>query len=104
MELGEKEQAGSPTAFWPYTLIRGGSPMNPSQEGKQAITALYEAIGTADIAAIDRLFSDHAATLIIGSDPEEWWKGHNDIIEAFSDQLQHFGTRQIVPGDLEAYS
>ena len=61
-------------------------------------------MGAADIEAIADMFSTDPATLVIGSDPTEWWIGHDAIINAFKSQLQLSGARRIIPGDLQTFS
>lgn len=63
----------------------------------------YEAMGTGDAPALDRLFSREGGALAIGSDPGEWWAGHDTILEAFHAQLQGRSSRKIVPGELSTF-
>jgi hypothetical protein len=77
--------------------------MNPSTEVRDAVLRLYESMGTGDVDTVKRLVSGENGTLVIGSDPAEWWAGHDAIIEAFKAQLQASGTRTIKPGDLHAF-
>jgi SnoaL-like domain len=78
--------------------------MEPSQEIRDAVIRLYESMATADQAAIERAFPRHEGVLAIGSDPEEWWSGHEAITRAFQGQLEATGTRRIIPGDLSTYA
>jgi hypothetical protein len=78
--------------------------MNPSTEVRNAVLRLYESMGTGDVSAIERLFSCQSGVLAIGSDPSEWWAGHDTIVEAFKAQLQGSGTRKVEAGDLNAFA
>ena len=78
--------------------------MKPSTEVRNAVLCLYESMGTGDVSAIKRLFSCASGVLAIGTDPYEWWAGHDTIVEAFRAQLQGGGTRKVEPGDLNAFA
>jgi ketosteroid isomerase-like protein len=60
-------------------------------------------MATGDLNAIEDFFSRRDGVLAVGSDPAEWWAGHDAIKRAFAAQLQETGTRRIVPGELRAY-
>ncbi len=77
--------------------------MNQSTEVGNAVLRLYETMATGDVSAIERIFSRQSGVLAIGSDPDEWWAGHDTIVEAFKVQLQGTGTRKVEPGDLSAF-
>lgn len=47
--------------------------MNSSDEIKNAVLRLYEAITARDMNAIARLFSRQNGVRVIGSDANEWW-------------------------------
>jgi hypothetical protein len=78
--------------------------MKPSNEVRNAVLRLYESMGTEDVSAIECLFSHQSGVLAIGTDPSEWWVGHDTIDEAFKAQLQGSGTRKVEPGDLNAFA
>jgi adenylate cyclase len=78
--------------------------MKPSNEVRNAVPGLYESMGMGDVGAIERLFSCQSGVLVIGTDPNEWWAGHDAIVEAFKAQLQESGTRKVDPGDLNAFA
>jgi hypothetical protein len=77
--------------------------MNPSTEVRNAVLRLYETMATGDASAIRHLFSRQSGVLAIGSDPSEWWAGHDTIVEAFQAQLRGIGRRKVEPGDLNAF-
>jgi ketosteroid isomerase-like protein len=70
---------------------------------ESAVLRLYGAMAAGDVSAIERLFSRQNGVLAIGSDPAEWWAGHDAIVRAFEEQLQATGTRRIEPGELSAF-
>ena len=78
--------------------------MNASAEIRDAVLRFYEAMGTGDGPALERLFSRQGGALAIGSDPGEWWAGHDAIVEAFQAQLHGRSSRKIVPGKLKAFA
>ena len=77
--------------------------MEPSVELESAVLRLYDAMAAGDVSAIERLFSRQSGVLAIGSDPAEWWAGHDAIVRKFEAQLLETGTRRIDPGELSAF-
>jgi ketosteroid isomerase-like protein len=77
--------------------------MESSAELKSAVLRLYEAMAAGDPGAIGRFFSRASGVLAIGSDPAEWWAGHDAIAQAFAAQLGETGAHRIVPGELSAW-
>ena len=78
--------------------------MEPSAEVRNGVLRFYEAVGAGDGPVLERLFSHQTGVLAVGTDPEEWWAGHDTIVEAFRAQLQGSGTRKVEPGDLNAFA
>jgi SnoaL-like domain len=78
--------------------------MHPSAEVRTAVLRLYESMAAGDVNAIERLFSRRDGVLVIGSDPAEWWVGHDAITRAFAAQLRDTGARRIEPGELTAFA
>jgi hypothetical protein len=70
---------------------------------ESAVLRLYGAMAAGDVSAIERLFSRQNGVLAIGSDPAEWWAGHEAIVRAFEAQIGATGTRRIDPGELSAF-
>ena len=59
--------------FHPFAHTRR---MEPSEEIRRVVERFGKAIAEGDKeSALGRL-SEHPGTLIIGSDPAEWWRGH----------------------------
>ena len=72
--------------------------MEPSEEIRRIIERLVTAIAEGDSeSALGRL-SDHPATLIIGSDPAEWWRGQ-ETRAVWGRQLEEFGGSFLVTAD-----
>ena len=42
--------------------------------------------------------------LLIGTDPEEWWTGHDTIARIISAQLSETGGFHLEPGEFDAFS
>lgn len=77
--------------------------MEKSVELKNVVLGLYESMSKGDVSAIEDIFSRQVGVLGIGSDPNEWWADYDRIVGAFKTQLQDMGTKQIQPGDIEAF-
>jgi ketosteroid isomerase-like protein len=79
--------------------------MEQSAEVKEAILRFYEGLSSGDTAAIGRLFSRREGVLNIGTDPEEWWTGHDNIVRVFEAQVAEMGgSFPIEAGDPQAYA
>ncbi len=57
--------------------------MKPSPELRELLLSLYSALDANDVPAIERLIASREDTLVIGTDPDEWWSGHEAIARAF---------------------
>jgi ketosteroid isomerase-like protein len=77
--------------------------MDPSAELESVVLRLYASMATGDLNAVERLFSSQNGVLAIGSDPAEWWAGHDAIKRAFEAQFQEMGARRVTPGELSAF-
>lgn len=51
--------------------------MERSTELEALTSRLYEAVSAADIGFVESLLSRDAGVLMIGTNPEEWWQGHD---------------------------
>ena len=77
--------------------------MQQSAELREILLGFYRAVSTGDISSIERMISSDNATLTIGTDPQEWWRGE-DVYRAFREQLKAMGGKmKVKPGDPEAY-
>jgi adenylate cyclase len=72
--------------------------VEPSEEIRRVIDRLVKAIAEGDKeSALGRL-SDHPGTLIIGSDPAEWWRGHETRV-VWGRQIEEFDGSFLVTAD-----
>jgi ketosteroid isomerase-like protein len=79
--------------------------MDQSSELKQAMLGFYQALSDGDAPAIERLISREAGVLNIGTDPEEWWAGHDTVAGVFKTQMEEMGGGfPIEAGDPQAYA
>jgi hypothetical protein len=72
--------------------------MNPSHELKNTMLRFYESMTAGDASAVERLFSRQSGVLAIGTDPNEWWEGHETIARILKTQLREMGRIQIKAG------
>jgi ketosteroid isomerase-like protein len=64
----------------------------------------YAAMERGDVDAVDSVTSKADGTVVIGTDPNEWWHGHEAIREAFEEQVEAFGgSLPLIAGDPRAY-
>jgi ketosteroid isomerase-like protein len=64
----------------------------------------YASMQRGDVDAMDAVVSRTEGTVMIGTDPEEWWYGHEPILKAFKEQAEAFGgTFPLTAGDPRAY-
>ena len=77
--------------------------MQQSAELREVLLAFYRGVSTGDISSIERMISSDNATLMIGTDPQEWWRGE-DVYRAYREQLEAMGGKMVIkPGDPETY-
>ena len=63
--------------------------MEPSEEIRRIIERLTRAIAQGDSESVLGRLSHHPGTLVVGSDPAEWWRGH-DAHAVWGRQLEEF--------------
>ena len=79
--------------------------MQESLEIKDYVRRFYESMASADAAsAIDTMVAHDESALMIGTDPNEWWRGYNTITRIWREQLRATGGFKITPGDLVAFA
>jgi ketosteroid isomerase-like protein len=78
--------------------------MQRSQELVDLLAEFYRAARASDTSALERLISRSDATLMIGTDPQEWWSGYDDILRVFTAQSEEMGGFPVSLGDPVAYS
>ena len=77
--------------------------MEPSEEIRRVIDRLTKAIAEGDSESVLGRLSDHPGTLIIGSDPAEWWRGHETRV-VWGRQIEEFdGSFLVKAGEIDAW-
>ena len=64
---------------------------------------VYAALQSGDGAAVSRLYSNQDGVLLIGTDPEEWWRGHDTIAKIWETQLGEIGGIGVENADPRGY-
>ena len=77
--------------------------MEPSTELKNILLHYYEAGSQGRIDLIEQLLSHEDGTVVIGTDPNEWWEGYEKITSIFKAQFKEMGGMTLIPGDPQAY-
>lgn len=68
-----------------------------SSSGIRALIERYaEAVRQGDIDAIAELVDDSEDVLVIGTDPHEWWAGHDRLIGVYRAQQAEMGSKVTV--------
>jgi len=73
-----------------------------SEEIRRVVERWVMALGAADAEAVLARLSEHRATLLIGTDPNEWWRGRA-VRAVFARQLLESGGYPISVEELEAW-
>src|SRR4051794_38942267 len=63
--------------------------VEPSEEIRRVIDRLTKAMAEGDSESVLGRLSEHPGTLIIGSDPAEWWRGH-ETRAVWARQIEEF--------------
>jgi class 3 adenylate cyclase len=68
---------------------------------------VYAAMTNGDAETLAHVVSRHEAALLVGTDPQEWWRGHDTIVSIFTKQLDELladaGSFRWDTGELLAY-
>jgi hypothetical protein len=78
--------------------------MNESAELIELTGQLHNAMETADMAFFGDRLSQGQGTLVIGTDPEEWWVGYDIIKKVFASQLKELEGISFTISDSRAYT
>lgn len=78
--------------------------MEPSSQLATLTGRLYEAMTKGDHASFMRQFSKEDGTLLIGTDPKEWWVGHDTISRVVKAQFEEMGGGFTVSGNPRGYA
>ena len=77
--------------------------MEPSEEIRRIIDRLTKAIAEGDSESVLGRLSDHPGTLIVGSDPAEWWRGH-ETRAVWARQIEEFdGSFLVTANEIDAW-
>ncbi len=66
--------------------------MQKSAELKQAYYRFVDAVNSGDVSALDEMMSRDAGVSVIGTDPHEWWTGHDSAVQALQSQSSDVGS------------
>ena len=77
--------------------------MKPSSELKKLVLEIYKTMGSGDATPNIKRISQQDGTLMIGTDPDEWWFGHKRIAEVLTAQEKVLPGATI-KGDPQAYA
>jgi hypothetical protein len=79
--------------------------MEQSEELRDLMLRLYEALTIGDLSFVDRHVSRQEGAVFVGTDPDEWWESFEAFREAMRAQTEAMSGSglQIVAGQLQAY-
>lgn len=77
--------------------------MESSNELKDLALEAYAALGRGDSAFFEACFARHASLVAIGTDPQEWWAGYDNVIRVFKTQMKEIGRFSIEGAQPQAY-
>jgi ketosteroid isomerase-like protein len=78
--------------------------MERSAEVESWLRDGYALMERGDVNAMGALVSEADGTVMIGTDPNEWWHGHEAILKAFREQVEALGGGfPLSAGDPRAY-
>ena len=66
--------------------------MQKSAELKQVYDRFVVAVNSGDVSAIDAMISKDEDVSVIGTDPNEWWMGHDSTVQALRSQSGDVGS------------
>jgi len=78
--------------------------MERSKELEEVVRRMYEAMESNDFGVFEEILSHSPDARMIGTDPAEWWGGHEKISEVTQVQLKEMQGLRIAPGELEAFA
>lgn len=76
--------------------------MEPSVELRELTNQLARAVGTGDVAFLERHVSRQPGVAFLGTDPDEWWTDLASLQRALQDQ--HAAGVDAIPGNPLAYA
>jgi len=77
--------------------------MEPSEEIRRIVSRFTKATAEGDSESVLGRLSDHPGTLIVGSDPAEWWRG-DEIRAVWGRQIEEFdGSFLVTANEIDAW-
>jgi hypothetical protein len=76
-------------------------PVQPSEEIRRIVERWTKAIAECDAQTVLERLSELPGTLIIGTDPAEWWRG-DEAHAVWGRQIEELGSFPIVADEIEA--
>ena len=76
--------------------------VEPSEEIRRIVERWTKSIAAGDAAAVLARLSEHPGTLIIGTDPDEWWHGP-EAHALWRKQIEELGTFPVTAVEIEAW-
>jgi ketosteroid isomerase-like protein len=77
--------------------------MEPSTELIDIVLRYYEAVSRGDTTLLEQLLSHEDGIVVIGTDPNEWWEGYENIMSTYKSQLKEMGGMAHIAGNPKAY-
>jgi class 3 adenylate cyclase len=76
--------------------------MEQSEEIRRVVERWIAGISAADVDAVLARLSEHPGTLLIGTDPNEWWQG-DEVRAIFGRQIEEMSAHPITPQRIDAW-
>ena len=77
--------------------------MDPAPELQALMLRYYNGSARGDVNILDQLIDRSAGTLVVGTDPDEWWEGGEAIVATWSAAWRERGGLTVVDADPRAY-
>jgi ketosteroid isomerase-like protein len=77
--------------------------METDDEVLHAYLRLIEAIQSGDASGISSMIADEPGVIFLGTDPEEWWRGAEEVAQAVEAQYEAAPGMKMRTGDVAAY-
>jgi SnoaL-like domain len=79
--------------------------MQESPELRSLVLWFYEVLANRDFAALEHFIAKEDGALYLGSDPDEWWVGHDTVVAKWRLRLEELGEGfRIEAGEPHAYA
>jgi len=77
--------------------------MEEAPELRRLIERFYRACSHGDIAYIKKLVAKEDDVLVVGTDPDEWWAGYEEVVGDWATQFSEMKGIPLNAGEIEAY-